>query len=67
MCEETVLHVAAKTNRIDQVKLLLQHNADIAARDLTDDQPIHKAASEGYLKYVDNKLVPVLLESATIA
>ncbi|EFA07512.1 pyrexia [Tribolium castaneum] len=49
----SALHLAACTGNIDCIKLLLQHGAEISARDaLNRATPLHCAASKGHLSAV---------------
>jgi ankyrin repeat protein len=44
---ETPLHAAAKANRVNLVRLLLEHGADRKAEDVYGGTPLHYAASHG--------------------
>ncbi len=49
--QRTPLHLAAKNGHSGAVKILLEKNSDIEARDKFEDQPIHAAAKGSKLRY----------------
>jgi len=55
--EETPLHVASRRRRVDVVQLLLEHGADVDARDDDERSPLHLASDGGHVE-----VVRVLLE-----
>ena len=48
----TTLHVAAQSDRVDCIKLLLQHGADIEATTIDGSTPLHIVAFYGWLPAV---------------
>ena len=44
------LHIAAMNGHLDVVRELLQWDADIMARDVNENTPLHYAARDGKIK-----------------
>ena len=49
---ETLLHVASQADNLDEIRILLEANADITARDRSGDTPMHAAAANGAAKAI---------------
>ena len=49
---ETLLHVASQADNLDEIKVLLEANANITARDRSGDTPMHAAAANGAAKAI---------------
>jgi ankyrin repeat protein len=45
--DETALHIAARHGRLDMIKALFNHSADIGAQDITGCSALHTAVSHG--------------------
>ena len=50
---ETPMHLAARSNQIDLIKLLLRHNATVDAKAHEKQTPLHIAARLGNVEIVD--------------
>ncbi len=53
---ETALHMAVNNNNIEIVKLLLDNGADVNAKDVEENTPLHIASEKGYTKVVNQLL-----------
>ena len=51
--KDTPLLTAASKNHLDTFKFLMQHGADITAKDVNDGTPLFRAASEGCIGIVE--------------
>lgn len=51
--KETPLSIAAGKNHIEAVRLLLEHGADVIAKDIDDCTPLFRAAQEGSFEVIE--------------
>ncbi|EDO38702.1 predicted protein, partial [Nematostella vectensis] len=54
--KDTPLMIAAEKNHVDTVRTLLQHGADIAAKDINDRNSVFRAAAEGCMETLEAAL-----------
>ena len=50
--DATALHIAAKCNHVNAVKVLLKYDADIMAKLTNGQTPLHIACRKGYMEVV---------------